>query len=142
MKSERILVVDDDPSMRRVIEFTLAEHYQVRVAENGSQALESLATEPADLVITDVRMPSMDGMELLRRVRQGFPEVLVILLTAYGSITLPSKPSRAALTITSPSLSIPRSSSWWSARRWSTARSWKRTRISGRRSGRSSLSKT
>ncbi len=86
MKSGRILVVDDDASMRRVIEFTLAEHYQVRVAENGTQALESLATEPADLVITDVRMPSMDGMELLRRIRQDFPDVLVILLTAYGSI--------------------------------------------------------
>ncbi len=86
MKSGRILVVDDDASMRRVIEFTLAEHYQVRVAENGTQALESLATGPVDLVITDVRMPSMDGMELLRRVRQDFPEVVVILLTAYGSI--------------------------------------------------------
>ncbi len=86
MRSARILVVDDDASMRRVIEFTLAEHYQVRVAENGKQALELLSAEPVDLVITDVRMPCMDGMELLRRIRQDFSGVLVILLTAYGSI--------------------------------------------------------
>lgn len=66
----RILVVDDDPHIRDVIRFALEQaHHEVREASNGQQALDLLTTFPADLVILDVMMPELDGMETCRRVR-------------------------------------------------------------------------
>ena len=65
-----ILVVDDDPSLREVVRYALArEGYTVREAGDGLQALASLAKEPADLVVLDVMMPELDGLETCRRLR-------------------------------------------------------------------------
>ncbi|MGD8375189.1 MAG: response regulator, partial [Acidobacteriota bacterium] len=65
-----ILLVDDDPSLRRVVEFQLAEAgYSVRSAGSAEEALEVLREEPADLILTDLLMPGMDGIALVERVR-------------------------------------------------------------------------
>ena len=87
MISPRILVVDDDESLRRVTQVQLeAEGYTVAIAADGEQALAALDKSPQDLVITDLMMPGMSGIDLLRRIRELYPEVTVILVTAFGSV--------------------------------------------------------
>ena len=86
---EKILVVDDDASLRRVLEYNLAkEGYAVLTADSGEKALALLEAERVDLLITDIKMPGMDGMDLLRRVRQASPETQVIVITAFGTIEM------------------------------------------------------
>ncbi|HEX8852778.1 MAG TPA: response regulator, partial [Pyrinomonadaceae bacterium] len=74
-----LLIVDDEPGMRQLLShvFGRGAGHAVRSAENGAKALELLRAEPADLIISDVRMPDMNGIELLRRVRELLPEVSV-----------------------------------------------------------------
>ncbi len=87
MNRGRILVVDDDESLRRVTEVQLEqEGYQVATAPGAFEALAALEKAPYDLVITDLKMPGLSGVDLLRRVRQEYPEVLVIVVTAYGTV--------------------------------------------------------
>jgi PleD family two-component response regulator len=84
---EKLLVVDDDPFIARLLEIELAAAgYQVRVANDGQQAMEAVAQEPPDLVITDVMMPHVDGFELTRSLRQDprTATISVIILTARG----------------------------------------------------------
>ncbi len=83
----RILLVEDDANLRRVVAYHLerAGHTVIQ-AMDGTAALEKFAEEPVDLVLTDVRMPGMDGIELLKAVLQRKPELPVIVMTAYGTI--------------------------------------------------------
>jgi DNA-binding NtrC family response regulator len=83
----RILVVDDEPNMRRSLRLLLADlDAELLDAEDGLVALETLERRAVDVVVTDLRMPGIDGIELLHRVRDGHPDVPVIILTAFGSI--------------------------------------------------------
>jgi len=80
----RILVVDDEPQITRVLRTSLtSQGYDIRVANNGETALEILKDWTADLVITDLAMPVMDGIELCRRVRAK-SEVPIIVLSVRG----------------------------------------------------------
>ena len=83
----RVLVVEDEKSMRDLLSLMLRkEGYAVEIAEGGAQAASRIAKDAVyDLVITDVSMPGMTGLELLRHVRKVSPESSVILMTAYGS---------------------------------------------------------
>ncbi len=84
---ERILIVDDEEQMRELLAKVLEKNgYQVTAAADGSQALALLEKEPMDLVVTDVRMPGLDGMEALRAIKELNPEIVIILMTAFGSI--------------------------------------------------------
>lgn len=87
MKHKQILVVDDEAPMRRILEIILqGMGHNVRVAADGQEALDLLQASPADLVITDLRMPRMDGLTLLRQMREEGMDAPVILITAYGSV--------------------------------------------------------
>jgi two-component system NtrC family response regulator len=89
MRRVKILVIDDDESLRRVLEYNLAqEGYAVLTASSGEQGLDLLRKEGADLVVTDVRMPGMDGLQVLEGVRKVDPNVQVIILTAFGTIEM------------------------------------------------------
>ena len=91
-----ILIVDDELNIRRVLERAFAkEGYQVYTAEGGHQALRLLEETPCDLVLTDVVMPDMTGLELLKRARQKYPNLQVILMTAYGTIPMAVEAMRA-----------------------------------------------
>lgn len=82
----RILVVDDEASMRRMVELLLSqEGYQPKVAQNAEEALAAMAQEAFDLVISDIRMPGLSGLDLLRRLREEGSDTEVILITAYAS---------------------------------------------------------
>ncbi|HYL80253.1 MAG TPA: sigma-54 dependent transcriptional regulator [Candidatus Acidoferrum sp.] len=86
-KHERILIVDDEEQMRDLLVKVLEKNgYQVAVCGDGGEALAFLEKEPMDLVVTDVRMPGMGGMEALRAIKELNPEIVVIIMTAFGSI--------------------------------------------------------
>ena len=87
MAEEQILVVDDDSLIRNSLYESLKlEGYEVITASDGAEAEEKLKSNPCRLVIADIKMPTMDGVELLRRLKRSHPETAVILITGFGSI--------------------------------------------------------
>jgi len=83
----RILIVDDEEAARKSLGQILGEDgFEVALAADGEQALRQTAETNPDVLVTDLRMPGMDGHELLARVRQGYPDVAVIVMTAHGTI--------------------------------------------------------
>src|SRR5512140_426960 len=85
--ADSILIVDDEEIIRESLSFILTkEGYRVREAANGRIALEILREDTIDLVLTDLEMPEMKGIELLEQVTRYSPETLVVIITAYGSI--------------------------------------------------------
>ena len=80
------LIVDDDKNTREGLQRALRSKYEVRLAESAARALDLLSDGAVDVMLTDMRMPGMDGLELLRRAQALHPEVVCILLTAYGSV--------------------------------------------------------
>lgn len=85
MKS-RILVVDDEESIREFLEIMLRkEGYEVTSAEDGSAALEIIKKKSFDLIISDLQMPNMTGMELLEKVKSSSPDVVFMMITAFGT---------------------------------------------------------
>jgi len=94
--STRVLVVDDDLKMRTLVARVLSrEGYAVRGAETGQDALDLLGAWIPDLLLCDIRMPGMDGMELLGRVHQLRPELPVIVMTGFGSVETAVEAMRA-----------------------------------------------
>jgi DNA-binding response OmpR family regulator len=83
----RILIVDDEPNVRLGFCTALATAgYEVDEAADGQEALDRLEQSPVRLVLLDLRMPGLDGMEVLRRLREGGNDVPVVIITAHGSI--------------------------------------------------------
>lgn len=86
-KTVRILVVDDEEIIREMLFDTLSQAgYTVKTAKDGSDAIAQIGNESFDIVITDIKMPDIGGMELLIRVLRTNPNVCVLLMTAYGTI--------------------------------------------------------
>jgi DNA-binding NtrC family response regulator len=87
MKKARILVVDDEPSARSGLAKLLGqEQYEVDTAADGLLALELVAERTPALILTDLKMPNMDGMELIARIREKNPEIPIIVATAFGDV--------------------------------------------------------
>jgi DNA-binding NtrC family response regulator len=87
MPKEKILIVDDDPDIVESLQDRLEYYgYDVSVAYNGEEALKKIDDNPPDLVLLDIRMPGIDGMEVLQRITQKYPGMLVVMLTAHGTI--------------------------------------------------------
>lgn len=81
-----VMIVEDDAATRRLYRFLLANSgYSVVEAEDGVMALERLAATPCALVITDMNMPRMNGMDLSRAIRQRDPHIHIIMVTAFGT---------------------------------------------------------
>jgi two-component system NtrC family response regulator len=86
-KTNTVLVVEDDDGLRRVLEYNLQEEgYAVITAADGPLGLHAFDDARIDLVLTDVRMPGMDGLEALTRIKAMLPDLPVVLLTAHGTI--------------------------------------------------------
>jgi CheY-like chemotaxis protein len=82
---KKILVADDEMSIRLLYSEELKEEgYEVYMASNGREALEIVEKIPLDLVILDIKMPEMDGIEALRQIKEKRPDLPVVLSTAYG----------------------------------------------------------
>ena len=85
MKS-RILVVDDEESIREFLEIMLKkENYEVTIAEDGLHAKDILGKKSFDMVISDMQMPNMNGTELLKFVRESYPDIVFMMITAFGT---------------------------------------------------------
>jgi DNA-binding response OmpR family regulator len=88
----KVLVVDDEPEVRHFLkDFLSLRGYEVVLAETGMDALAALDVEKPDLVLLDVAMPVMDGVETLNRIVAGAPLVRVIMVTANADIMLTSR---------------------------------------------------
>jgi len=83
-----VLIVDDERSARDGLVRALRRDYRVLAAENGNTALEVLASQKIDVLLSDVRMPGMDGITLMQRALANNPELVCIILTAYGDVEL------------------------------------------------------
>lgn len=86
MTQPRILVVDDKANLRRLFERILGDRYAVTTAADGAAAQALLSTSTFDLLLTDVRMPGLTGVDLLRWVKQHSPATEVVIMTAFGSV--------------------------------------------------------
>jgi DNA-binding NtrC family response regulator len=87
MSQPRLLIIDDDPDLRRLVQEELARHgFEVSLAGSGSEGLQALRDQPFDVVVTDLRMQDVDGMEILRATADVQAEAKVIMITAFGSI--------------------------------------------------------
>ena len=83
----KILVVDDEDIVRTSCNRALTpEGYEVKMARNGLDGLRIASEESFDIVLTDLKMPDMDGIEVLRRIKEGWPEIEVIIITGYQTV--------------------------------------------------------
>src|SRR5947207_3981219 len=83
----RILIVEDQPRMRRLLEISLAEDgHSVFVASDAEAGIKCLRQEPADLIVTDLKLPGMNGLEFLQEAKRLNPSVPVVVMTAYGTV--------------------------------------------------------
>ena len=105
-----ILVVDDEPNIRRLLSFKLSRAgYEVATAESGEEALDGLSSASPDLILLDLRLPGMQGLDVLERLGQCAPELPVIVLTAQGSVeTAVSAMKRGARDFLTKPLELPR----------------------------------
>ncbi|MDY6842834.1 MAG: response regulator [Thermodesulfobacteriota bacterium] len=90
MKKKRhghlILVVEDDEKMGAMLEKVLcSEGYSIDIAYSGNEAISKITASPYDLVLADMVMPGMDGIELLKEVKSAYPYIYFIIITAFGS---------------------------------------------------------
>src|SRR4051812_37815531 len=86
MNLRKILVVDDEESIREFFEIMLKrEGYQVLSAANGKEGLDQLKKHQVDLIISDIQMPEMSGLQMLASVKEQDPEMPVVMITAFGS---------------------------------------------------------
>jgi nitrogen regulation protein NR(I) len=86
-EKKQVLIVDDEPNLRKILSAQLTrDGYDVMTAEDGEQGLLALREHHIDLVITDLKMPKVDGMQLLREAMREDPELPVVMITAHGTI--------------------------------------------------------
>lgn len=105
MTDKRILLVDDEEDIRDVLDISLTDiGYEVLTAENGEKALEIFRQEHPPIVLSDIKMPGMDGITLLQYIKQENPDTEVIMITGHGDMALAIKSLKAEATdfITKP----------------------------------------
>ena len=100
-----ILVVDDEhgilASLKKIYE---RENFRVSTTDSGEEALEIVRSEPVDLVLSDIMMPKMSGIELLRAVKAISPSIEIVMMTAFGTVETRSNACGKGRTISFPSL--------------------------------------
>jgi DNA-binding response OmpR family regulator len=94
---KKVLIVDDEETLTWSMAKSLSkdrDKYQVLIANNGKEALDHLVKDKVDIVISDIRMPDINGLDLLVKIKREFPETRVIIMTAYGSSDVQKEANR------------------------------------------------
>lgn len=87
MSKTKVMVVDDDPMMIDLARYQLQSRgYEVLTAETGQEALKLNADQHSDVVLTDLQLPDIDGIELVRQLKENAPDTEIIMVTGYGSV--------------------------------------------------------
>jgi DNA-binding NtrC family response regulator len=87
MSKGKILVIDDESIVRTSCSRSLTpEGYEVKLSQNGADAMKMLEEESFDLVLTDLKMPDIDGIEVLKMIKQRWPQTEVIVVTGYQTV--------------------------------------------------------
>lgn len=104
MAKKRILVCDDEKSIRLLLNEILSDYYEIVEASDGRAAVDMVESDSLDLIIIDIKMPHMHGMEAIERIRQRNQEIPIIVCSAYGKMKDDStiKDSDVAAFITKP----------------------------------------
>ncbi|MGM0508207.1 MAG: response regulator [Fusobacteriota bacterium] len=84
--SEKILIIDDEKNIRFMLDKSLSKDYDVTSAVNGEDGLEKLKEGEYDLILLDMKLPGMDGLEVLKKIKESNKEVTVIMITGFGNI--------------------------------------------------------
>ncbi len=84
----RVLIADDEEGVRESLNLVLSDDYDVTFAMDGEETLATLAREPFAVVLLDIKMPKLDGLEVLKRLKGSGPHPPVLMLTAYQSVEL------------------------------------------------------
>src|SRR5260370_39246092 len=118
--SERIIIAEDDEHLAFVLREALRrQRYDIDVAPTAGGLLDGLKAAPYDLILLDVRLPDMDGLDAIPRCRELAPDTPIIVMTAHGTRqTATDTITRAGPTTSSPSRSRWTSSRWWSRAPW------------------------
>ena len=87
-KKPAILICDDEEGIRESFNVILSDDYQLKFATNGLEAMETLKTFSPDLMMLDIKMPKMNGMEILKQVKKLKPSLPVIIVTGYKSVEM------------------------------------------------------
>ncbi|MDB5220054.1 MAG: Response regulator of zinc sigma-54-dependent two-component system, partial [Myxococcaceae bacterium] len=86
-EKKQVLIVDDEPNLRKILAAQLSrDGYEVMLAEDGEQGLSMLREHHIDLVVTDLKMPKVDGMTLLREALRETPDLPIVMITAHGTV--------------------------------------------------------
>jgi DNA-binding NtrC family response regulator len=85
MAKKRVLICDDERAVRETLKYMLADAYELYLTHDGEEALRCIQSAAIDLVILDIKMPKMNGLEVLRRIRHLRPEIPVVMITGYES---------------------------------------------------------
>ena len=86
-EKKQVLIVDDEPNLRKILAAQLSrDGYEVMLAEDGEQGLTMLRENHIDLIVTDLKMPKVDGMELLRQALRESPDLPIVMITAHGTV--------------------------------------------------------
>lgn len=95
MPKPTVLVCDDEENIRKAVRLILERDYELRFAVDGEDALKQLEQQPVDLVLLDIKLPKMDGLEVLHTLMAKQPAPRVIMLTAYQSVELAQRTTYA-----------------------------------------------
>ena len=95
MQMKKILIVDDELGIRESLKLVLEDHYPLIVTESGEQALECLKNDPSiGLVLLDIKMPKINGLDVLKLIKQQFPDMKIVMVTGYRSVETAAEASR------------------------------------------------
>lgn len=98
MPKKRILICDDEEGVRESLNLILEKDYDISFATNGQEAVDHIKKSHTDLVILDIKMPRMNGIETLKQIKRAKPDIKVIIATGYKSVETASEAVKAGAT--------------------------------------------